>query len=110
MPHNFELSTFKLFFAFLCLFACHCFADLTYSLPSDSCTTGSVLGQATFCCDGGCYDGTTIFNKDGLCGHFDDSCNDPENPPSCNSNQVYASSAAPWVDAGIGLCYIPITG
>jgi hypothetical protein len=110
MPNSLEISSFKVFLACLYLFARHCFADLTYVDPTTSCTSQSVAGEAIYCCDGGCFDGTNIFNKYGLCKNFDDSCNDPANPPSCATSQVYTSTADTIVDSGIGLCYIPITG
>jgi hypothetical protein len=110
MSHSLEISTSKVFLACLYLFARHCFADLTYVDPTTSCNSQSVAGEAIYCCDGGCFDETNIFNKYGLCRTFDDSCNDPANPPSCATSQVYKSTAETTVDSRLGLCYIPITG
>jgi hypothetical protein len=67
-------------------------------------------GESVVCCSGDCLDGTTIFDRTGLCRNFFNECLDPGTPMSCSGNQVFALTASESVDAGLGLCYIPITG
>ncbi len=62
------------------------------------------------CCSGDCLDGTTIWDKSGMCRNFLSTCLDPITPLSCSSNQVFNLTRQESVDAGVGLCYLPITG
>ncbi len=96
--------------AFLCLFAGRSAAEVRYRYPTAACTTKTVRGESTVCCSGDCLDGTTVWNQSGMCRNFFDECLDPVTPMSCSSNQVFTLTHEEAVDAGLGLCYIPITG
>ncbi|GAB1321121.1 hypothetical protein MFIFM68171_11331 [Madurella fahalii] len=93
----------------LCLFAGRSAAELRYQYASATCKNETVPGQAVVCCSGDCLDGTTIFDQ-GLCRNVFDACLDPGTPLSCASSQVFALTASESVDAGLGLCYLPVTG
>ncbi|KAK5659032.1 hypothetical protein OQA88_1119 [Cercophora sp. LCS_1] len=94
----------------LCLFAGRSAAELRYRYPNAACTNETVPGEAVVCCSGDCLDGTTIFDQTGLCQNVLNECLDPGTPLSCSSNQVFTLTASESVDAGLGLCYLPITG
>ena len=81
-------------------------ADPSYVAPNGSCTSPSQVGKAIYCCDGACLDGTSIFDKTGLCGSFANQCADTGSP-GCSANQVFYGNGDTNFDPGLGDCYLP---
>ena len=80
--------------------------DVIYTGRTSTCTSAWDLGQAIFCCNGACIDGTGDEDPTGLCKYFADGCNDPITPPACASlDQVFVFDNFNGVDTGIGNCY-----
>ena len=107
MVPNLPVSRVPLSFATLCaLLASLASADLTYTDATTNCVDQSVNGQAVYCCNGACLDGTSIFDTTGQCKGFNNACTDPPSVPTCSPNQVFTNIQDQTVDAGIGSCYV----
>lgn len=91
-------------------------ADITYESPTDQCGSYTTLGRSVECCTGACLDDTHVsiitfgFPSGSLCENYENFCKDPTIPPSCGVDEVIQWTGTTNPDAGIGLCYIPITG
>jgi hypothetical protein len=81
-------------------------AAANYVEKSDNCSTSQGMGNAVYCCSGGCIDGTSIGNP-GQCEYWLDLCLDLKGgPPSCSSNEVLIPRPdGNGVDSGDGNCW-----
>jgi hypothetical protein len=78
---------------------------LQYADRTSTCSSSQELGQAVFCCNGVCKDGTSI-GKPGLCASWIDICTDLESPPVCGGSQVFVTgNDGQWVPSGDGYCW-----
>lgn len=80
----------------------------TYFEASGDCSTGQGLGNAIYCCDGACIDGTSI-GKAGLCDNWLNLCLDLEGgAPTCSPQQVLTPGTdGNSINSGDGTCYSP---
>ncbi|CAK7214105.1 hypothetical protein SEUCBS140593_002070 [Sporothrix eucalyptigena] len=79
-------------------------SQVTYTYPTDDCTTeGPILGNSVFCCSGACLDGTRI-GEPGQCENWLNLCGDVDSPPSCAGNQVLSYGDPATVNSGDGCC------
>jgi hypothetical protein len=98
-----RLPGLLLFITWLSYFSWNCHAVLNYVYATSNCETYTAIGEAQYCCNGDCADGTTVDSSTGLCSDWMDVCYDPINVPVCNGNQLWSFANRTTVTTG-GTC------